>query len=277
MRTLEEACIKTNWDSFVSYLDRRVSGIQTGITALDSYLLGLGGVTVIQGDTGTNKSTLMLQIALNQLMQGHPALIIDRENGQGRLRSRLTCQLNGISETDLLVGTREQRLVWVKPVTKLPFYIYTESVSDFVILETRIKEMADLYPEKPLLLIIDSLQALVPVNEDQRVSLEKWLYWADGMKVQYDGRLTILATSEVRRAAYEVKEAIGRAKGTNAVEYKAEVLLNLKEVPDTGEIKVEVAKNRDNIKGATIKLRKVFADPNNNRSFTFCLEGADEL
>lgn len=277
MKTLQEVSISKNWDSFVHYLDRRVTGIQTGIDALDRYLLGLGGVTIIQGDTGTNKSTLLLQIALNQLIQGHPVMMLDKENGQGRLRSRLTCQINNISEVDLLVANKEQRLEWVKPVVKLPFYIYTENVKNFEVIEQRLREMSDMHEGKPMLLLIDSLQALSPTDTDQRISLEKWLYWADSMKVQYDGSLTIIATSEVRRAAYDIKESIGRAKGTNAVEYKAEVLLNLKEVKETGEIKVEVAKNRDNIKGAVIKLEKCFSDPNNNRSFIFKLRGVDSI
>jgi KaiC/GvpD/RAD55 family RecA-like ATPase len=274
MKTLEEASIKNNWDYFINYLDRRVNGVLTGIEELDAYLLGLGNVTVFQGDTGTNKSTLMLQIALHQLEQGHPVLMLDKENGQGRIRSRLTCQMNAISENDLLVADRAQRLKWVKPVMELPFFVYTESVKDFEVIEKRIEEMSRAFPTKPLMFMVDSLQALTPVTEDQRVSLEKWLYWADSMKIQYDGRLTILMTSEVRRAAYEAQEAVGRAKGTNAVEYKAEVLLNLKEMKDTGQIKVEIAKNRDNIKGGVIKLEKMFSDPSNNRSFMFKLKGS---
>lgn len=271
MRSLDEASITRNWDSFIRYLDRRTLGMQTGIKTIDQYLLGLGGVTLIQGDTSSCKSTLALQIAHHNMLKGAACLMFDRENGDGRVRSRLTCQANNISETTLMVATREERLKYVEPVTKLPMYVYTESVNTQEVVTERLAEMMDKH-KGPAILLVDSVQAMAPVDDDQRVSLEKWMYFFDALKVQCDGRLTVIVISETKRAGYGSEEGIGRGKGSNSLEFKAETLLDMQENKETGNVWLKIAKHRDGIKGARFELARVLANPANSRSFTFKME-----
>lgn len=275
MRSLKDASIKKGWKSFLAYRDRRLSGIQTGIVKIDSSLLGLGGVTVIQGETGASKSTLALQIAHHNLGLGNPVLMIDKENGEGRIRSRLICQRFGVSETDIKVAGEEKLREWAREVGSYPLYIYTESVTDFAVVKERLLEMQSAHPARPSLLLIDSLQAMSAVDDDQRINIEKWMYFFDELKVQADGQLTIIITSEKNRASYGTA-AIGGAKGSNSVEYKAETLLDLR-LSNAGNVVVKVAKNRDGAAGSEFTLEKLFASTGNLNSFTFKLGSVEGL
>jgi len=274
MRSLNESHISQNWDSFKDYLRRRLRGVLTGIEGLDKFLLGLGNIVVLQGDTGCNKSTLALQILHHNLLLGNPGIIIDKENGEGRLRSRLLCQTSKKSETTLLASSDDEILPFAARVAALPLHIYTEALRDFDAIALRVGEAFSRYPNRPLIVLIDSLQALTPVDADQRVNLEKWMYFFDELKVAHNGRLTIIITSETKRAGYGTEDGIGRGKGTNAIEFKAETLLDMRQSEREGEVELLVAKHRDGIKGARFNLEKVLADRNNNRSFVFLMKEA---
>ncbi len=272
MRKLNEAHLSSNFSKLDAYLDRRLRGVQTGIRVLDSYLLGLGGVTVFQGDTGCNKSTLALQILHYNAKAGSVGIIFDKENGEGRLHSRLLCQANKLTETDLLVSKETQRVAWRSQLGALPIYIFTEALRDFDAVERTIAEGIQKAGNKSLILLIDSLQAMTPADDDQRVSLEKWMHFLDALKVQYNGKLTVLVTSETKRAGYGNEDGIGRGKGSNAIEFKAETLLDMRDAGVPGEVVVQVAKHRDGIKGERFFLRRVLKDERDLRSFVFLME-----
>lgn len=275
MKPLKEASIKNNWKSFTAYRERRLQGVLTGIKAIDTSLLGLGGITVIQGETGSFKSTLALQIAHHNLKLGTPCLMLDRENGEGRVRSRLLCQEHNVSETDIKCAPIEQIKKWAAPVVALPLYVYTESISDFDLVRARLEEMRALHPDSPSILLVDSLQAMSAVDDDQRVNLEKWMYFFDELKVQSDGQLTVIITSEKNRASYGTQN-VGGAKGSNAVEYKAETLLDVR-LDDAGNIRLKVAKNRDGNRNQEFELTRCFSERGNANSFTFHLKSVEEL
>lgn len=276
MKDLKDVKITKNWNSFVKYKNRKIRGILSGIPVIDKYILGLTGLVCIQGSTKSNKSTLALQICHTNLRIGNPVLILDAENGEGRLRSRLLCQANNVTEVDLMAADKDTLLRYREPLMDYPLYIYTEPIMDQEVLAGRIQEAMDLHPDKPLIMLIDSIQAMYPLGEDQRVSLEKWVYFFDRLKVQYDGRLTIIVVSELNRSSYETAK-VGGAKGSNSIEYKAECLLDCRADRDSSDIWVEVLANRDGEKGARFRLEKVMKDPKNNRSFTFMLKSATDI
>jgi KaiC/GvpD/RAD55 family RecA-like ATPase len=275
VKALAEAHISKNWRAFRRYAEKKLEGIETGIPLLDRYLLGLGGLVVFQGDTGANKSTLALQAAHHNMRKGAPCLMLDWENGEGRIRSRLVCQARGISETDLLTASIEKQRELVMPVMNLPMYLYTDGVQTLEQVVERVAEMDREHNTPPsMTLLVDSLQAATPIDGDQRVNLEKWMYGLDRLKVEYNGRLTILITSETKRDGYESgANAIGRGKGTNAIEFKAETLLDMRET-EGGLVSVVVGKHRDGIKGARFELARELADESNPRSFIFKLKEA---
>ena len=94
MKLLKESRLSSKWKEYREYCLRRSVGIVSGINCLDSYLLGLGGMVNIQGETSSCKSVLGLQIVLYNLKQGVPCLMVDKENGDGRVITSLLCQTN---------------------------------------------------------------------------------------------------------------------------------------------------------------------------------------
>src|SRR5689334_1532290 len=127
MKPLSETILDKGWNGFLAYLERRLKGVATGIPELDDYLLGLGAVVLFQGETGSNKSTLALQILHHQLSLGAAAIMLDCENGQNRIRMRLMCQANRISETDIKVARTSMETLkrYRKPLVGLPLHVYT--------------------------------------------------------------------------------------------------------------------------------------------------------
>lgn len=274
MRSLEESVLRKNWKRYIAYRERKTVGIMTGLKAIDDYLLGLGGLVLIQGGTGSCKSTLALQILLHNLRLGYPAMIIDKENGLGRLWDRLLCQANQVSTTDLAVAFATDKSAmkkYLKSIIDLPLHLYDEPVRSQDVVRERVTELLA-STDKPTLLLVDSLQALDPADKDQRVSLEKWLVFLDSLKLTSDGRLTVLVTSEINRASYNENVGIDSGKGSNAVDFKAETLLDMR---DTGaNINLLVGKHRDGVKGGKFELEKVFCDPSSPLSFTYTLKAS---
>lgn len=280
--TLADTLLDRSWGDFLAYLERRLRGVATGISELDDYLLGLGSVVLIQGETGSNKSTLALQILHYQLQQGAAAIIFDYENGRNRLCSRLMCQANKVSETDVRIARTNLETLrrYRKPLAGLPLHIFTDPPSTAEEITELIDEAAALYPNKRIILLVDSVQAMPSVAEDRALSLEQRMGLFDQLKLRHEGRLTILVVSEINRAAYGQEQGLGAGKGSNSLEFKAETLFDLREDKSTGMIRLKVAKHRDGAKGAVFLLKKVMTEPDNHTSFAFLLEvaeGGDEL
>lgn len=280
MRSLEDSLLRKNWRQYLAYRERKIIGVQSGIPALDNYLLGLGGLVLIQGGTGSCKSSLSLQILHHNLRLGYPSIVIDRENGAGRMWDRLLCQANGVSSTDLAVAfaeDKEKLKTWMRKIVDLPLHLYTEPVRTQEVVRERVEELLAKDTTKPALLLVDSLQAMDSVDSDQRINLEKWLVFLDQLKLQGDGRLTIIVTSEINRASYNDSVGVGSGKGTNGIDFKSETLLDMRENVESGLIQLTVGKHRDGLKGARFNLEKVLADVSNPMSFTFQLRCTEDL
>lgn len=266
-----------HWASFLSYRSRRLTGIQTGIPALDRVLLGLSGITVLQGSPGSFKSSLALQIAGYQASLGNPALIIDRENGRERFRMRLLCQANAVSQVDVLTCEKARLKELVATVRDWPLYVETEPMRAYDQIGESLKEMERLHPGKPMLLVVDSLQAMPIIANEERISLQNWMGALDQAKLDWEGRLTTIVTSEKRRGAggeeYE-RANLSSGKGSSSVEYKGEIVLDLRRNKQSGNIIVEVMKHRDGAANVAVELQLVLSDPSNSQSCTFRLEAA---
>lgn len=274
MRALSEIRISRDWDSFLAFRERKLSGIQTGIKSLDRNLLGLSGIVIIQGAPGTNKSTLALQISQYQAGIGNPSLIIDRENGRERFRMRLLCMSNSVSQTDVLTCSQERLRELITPVIEYPIYVCTDAVTEYEEINTALKHLWERH-KKPMLLVVDSLQALPLIAEDERLSIQKWLGLFDQCKLDWEGKLTIIITSEKSRGSDNYDRAsLQSAKGSGASEYKAEMVFDLRRNKENGNVILEVIKNRDGLSGVAFELRPGLSDMNNKQSFTFRMEDA---
>lgn len=271
MKSLAKSKLSTKWPSFKTFIEKRTHGIETGIPCLDKYLLGLGGLVSIQGETSSCKSVLGLQIAHHSLQLGRPVLMIDKENGDGRVILRLICQKNLISEEEFFKTPYEKQKELCAKINDYPMHIHTETITGPEALEQRIKECALKYPV-PFLVLIDSIQAMDRIQGlTERESLERWAYFFDQMKLDLEGRATLMFISEKNRQSYGTQGA-GGGKGSNVVDYKPETILDIRYNEETDTFTVKVSKHRDGLKGAKFELRKVMSDKNSSRSFTFLLE-----
>lgn len=274
MKALSDIKLSKGWDSFLSFRERRLQGVQTGIRELDRLVLGLSGSTVIQGAPGCMKSTLALQVAHHQASLGNPVLIIDRENGLERFRMRLISQANGVSTADLLTCQKETLKTYIKAVYNLPIYICTENTTP-PDLDKALAEMWELH-KKPMLLVVDSLQAMPFIANDERMSIQSWMQALDDLKLKWQGNLVALVTSEKSRGAggdHYDKASLSSGKGSGNIEYKAEIVLDLRRSKSGEEIVCEVLKNRDGVRNVSIGLVPMLSDPSNAQSFCFKLRG----
>lgn len=275
MKTLEETKLYKNWKRLLEYREQRVLGLKIGYKCLDDYLLGLGNTVGIQADTGLNKSTLAAQIIRYNALIGIPCILIDRENGPGRIQSRLLCQHNHISETIVMSASIEQLKKYRKAIYDLPIHVHTESIGSSEILGQRIEELFKMYNSDKAILTIDSFQALDRIAKDERVSLEAWSYYFDALKLKYGGRLTIININEKKQAAYG-KDELGTGKGSNVVDYKNETILNISATKNN-QLAIKIIKNRDGITGGRFLFDRELMDHTNPRSFTFNLIPVEDI
>lgn len=201
--------------------------------------------------------------------------MLDKENGDGRVISRLLCQANLLCEDQLRDLSENDRKTASASVDGLPIHIHTEQVDSREILEERLAECWNQY-QKPFILLVDSIQAMDKLTEDQRVNLEDWVYFLDRLKVEYSGKLTILVVSEKNRMSYG-QQGVGGGKGSNVLDYKPETVLDVKWNEQSDTFTVHVSKHRDGRRGGKIDLQKVFTQQHNPRSFCFLLEELKEV
>lgn len=244
----------------------------TGISGIDKRLGGLQGITVLQGEPAACKSTLCLQIANNVATQGHPVFIIDCENGLQRLRIRTICQLNKVTQPEVLACSEEQDSLWGRQLSNLPIFSMThvpkEGAHEIVV--NYIKELYSQY-QKPVLLVADSLQSLPKLSEDPRINIDEWLKFFDSVKLMAEGLVYILITSEKKRGTYNDAFKDG-AKGSGTIEYKAEIVLDLRRNESARTIVLACTKNRDGLDNFQVDFEKVLTNPDDEASFCFLLE-----
>lgn len=271
MKPIADCSVKRKIESYRKSRLEPHRGFRTGIPELDGYLKGLGCLVNIQGDTSSCKSALALQILLyNAVRHGTPGIIVDKENGDDRLVSRLICQSNKTYEEQLATVKDNDFSQYISKLSELPLSIHSESIESTDALKEQIDACWETY-KKPMILLIDSVQAMDPLNDDPRVNIETWLYFLDRLKVTYNKRLTVIVISEKNRNSYG-GQGVGAGKGSNSLDYKPETLLDMKYDEETGLFFLKVGKHRDGLRGGMFELQKVMADPKNPRSFTFLLE-----
>lgn len=245
MKTLKDLSLlsKNGWQRYVNYHEKRVQGFSSGLGALDELLEGLTGIVGIQGAPGSCKSTLALQIAAYNASKGTPVLIVDRENGDNRFRDRLLCQVNNVELAYVKSATSEELKELYIRIAKLPIYVETSPKIDYELIKNYLVQMYEVY-KRPMLLVVDSLQALPKAREDERMALQAWLEQLDQLKLDFEGNLVILMTSEKSRGKYESasKEA---GKGTGSIEFKCEKLLDMRGLPGSNLVAIQLVKNRD--------------------------------
>lgn len=70
--------------------------ITTGVDGLDQHLVGMAGLTIVSGASGSGKSAFLLEAAIGQFKAGHSVLFISLELSAQVLGKRLKASLTGI-------------------------------------------------------------------------------------------------------------------------------------------------------------------------------------
>lgn len=268
-----------DYDAFLADIESTSRGIKTGIGAIDTQLRGLQGIVGILGGPKACKSTLALQIAMYNAKQGNPVLFVDRENGRLLMRRRIICQENGVSWNEFRRWDRIQRAkAWTR-LYEYPFMLYTGAVDEKMVQEW-LDAISKAYPNKKMVLVLDSLHKLPHRQSEIRSSIDTWLVFLDQIKLLYDERLTIVVTSEKRRGAYDVASPDG-GKESGRIEYTLEQQLDLRrEFDDEGHeegLILECTMNRHGPCSDKIRLDKICTNPTDKWSFTFKLKAPEVL
>ena len=239
-------------------------------------MLGLPPELTLQGGPGSCKSALALQIARNVAERGCPALIYDFENGKERIKARLMCQVNQRTWVEIMTGSDAEQAHWEAKVRNLPIHVTPDAPGGMEETLAGLKALAKHY-QKPVLLVVDSLQSLPKIQGDSegRTTIEYWMQYFDHLKLRGEGWLYIILVSEKKRGAYDEARMDG-GKGSNAIEYKSEVLLDMR-AGESNTVIVQCQKFRDGQKDFRIDFEKVMADVNNAGSFTYELRATEEI
>lgn len=156
----------------------------------------------------------------------------------------------------------------------MPIYVLTEPPTEPQALLGYLRALYKQY-KKPVLLVVDSLQAMPKIKDDERLNIQFWMEFLDQVKLSAEGKVYILMTSEKRRGAYDEASMDG-GKGSNAIEYKSEILLDLRKDIRTGHILLKCKKFRDGLADFQIEFKKKLADESDDQSFCFKLEETGE-
>lgn len=270
MKSLKDLSLfsKDGWKSFLSFREKRLNGFAVGIGELDKLIGGLSGIVGIQGEPGSCKSTFALQIATYNARKGVPVLIIDRENGSNRFKQRILSQLNEITQKEIYSCNEEKLKRYYMALKNMPLYVETSYAISLTQIKEYLSAIYDLH-RRPMLMVVDSLQALPKSSDDERMALQAWIEGLDQLKLDFEGDLVILMTSEKSRGRYAIasKEA---GKGTGSIEFKCEQLLDMRSFDGSNVIALRLVKNRDGVCSGDFYLSKQLATSDLN-SFVFKL------
>ena len=104
---------ETQEEEYLEILDKRIHGklvsIKTGLTGVDKNIdgLGAGDLITIFAFSGVGKTTLALQIALNNIRANKKALFFSLEMGKEQIRDRLISNLTSIAFRKIKTGELE--------------------------------------------------------------------------------------------------------------------------------------------------------------------------
>lgn len=246
---INEFHIANNWERYEEFRLKKKSGLTTGFTAIDKAIRALPGITTLVGATGLGKSYFTQNVYVRLAQRGIPVILVDKEIGFVNVRTRILCQLSGLTEPAItsgkFVGEEEKRYVKaVEEIKGLPIYYFDDLKQDQV--EEYIKE-AGRFHNRRVFLVIDSLNRLILDFENRRADIDSWITLFNNLKLKYDNKLNIWLIAEKNKA--------GEVKESNTVEYISELWLDMIPTKDKQGMMLDVKKNRNGPRGVITILQ----------------------
>jgi len=275
-KPLLEKRLGNNPAAFISYLKSEVVGIGTGLERFDACTRGLRGLVFFVGEPKSHKSTLVMQIAVHNAVQGNPVYVLDRELGLSIFQERVLCHLTERPLSAIKELSPEKLGAMLDHMREnYPFH-FDSAIPSFESLAEDIDKLMQAYPGKPVTLVVDSLQALPRVKGDVRASVDDWLLKLDQLKLTYDNRLAILLTSEKGRAHYG-QAVKGGAKESGKIEYAGSYVFDMRLNDDTESIIITCLYNRHGPSNFKVELDRIYKQAGDPWSFIFKLKEREGL
>jgi len=225
----------------------------TGITELDALLRGglpAGKLLVIGGEPGAGKTMLGAQVARHMARAGAYVVFLEPDDPGGFDTRWLMSAGASRAEVDARsphAKAEAQRLAR-EPIKVAP------ARTTLAEAEKVLGRLAERYPSRQLVLVVDSLQKVKNVedcdggdDDNPRTRVDAAVEKLKGIRQDYDA--IVIATSEVARAAYGSKQAFRNVRGlaafkeSGSIEYGATVAIVLHKGA-SGEVEAEVCKNK---------------------------------
>lgn len=256
--------IANNWEKYEEFRLKKKSGLTTGFTSIDKAIRALPGITTLVGATGLGKSYFTQNVYIELAKKGIPVLLVDKEIGFVNVRTRILCQLSGLTEPAITSGKfvgnegiRYEKAV--EELKQLPLYYFDDieqkQVEEYVLEALRLHN-------RRVFLVIDSLNRLILDFENRRADIDSWITLFNNLKLKYDNKLNIWLIAEKNKA--------GEVKESNTVEYISELWLDMIPTKDKQGMMLDVKKNRNGPRGVVTILQ-------NKLPFCYQMEEAESV
>lgn len=186
------------------------------------------------GASETGKSLLVLNAALDALKSGAVVVLADLENGRTRLTARffdlMGISLSAVARRPTGSSTKTERAVG--ELWRRFFVVEPRDVDELVESVATVRRKAG--RNHHLLVIVDSLQKLVPFKRDRRGDIDEACIRIERMK--HDERCAVILVSEVGRSASNGDDPF---KESTEIKYSADVAASL------SKSRLRIVKDRD--------------------------------
>ncbi len=239
---IEQYHIAHDWPRYEQFRLKKKTGLVSGYPEIDKAVPCLPGLTTLVGDTKLGKSYFTMNIYLNLAKKGIPVLLIDKENGSMRTRTRLICCLSGLTDAAVNSGKfiDNERELYDEAVTNLanlPIYYRDQLYKED--LEKDISEIGKTY-NKRVFVVIDSVNRLVDDFENRRGDIDSWFTIFNNIKLKYDNFVNFWVICE--------KNKEGKTKESNSIDYLSELWLEMYK-DKTGGVVLNCKAQRDGPSG----------------------------
>lgn len=242
---------------------RAIEGLETGVTSFDELIGGLNRFVLIAGQAGVGKTTLALQLALGIIdKEKIPVIYYSFEMSR---RDMLTMAVQNIhrklTRSDIVLRGRAPQPELIasgKPdpvkdsLAKLKsrygglLYILDshEGVPTTTAIREQIEQIKATHKAKDILVVIDSLQDIVPTGSNQVQS--EGQVAQELVQIQHATDATIFAISQRSKEGVKSGDGYGSVKGSVDFMHKPTTVLNM----IGGKDALRLAKERKTIEGS---------------------------
>jgi len=216
--------------------------LPTGWPRLDRALgggFGIPSLNILGAAPKSGKSTWAQIIAERHVEGGGFVYYLDLENGRRRFVRRLLCRRSRLGAAQVAVALRAHRRgvfesrdhvaswdaakCWVQKTLATGLLVEFTPPRDFAARIAAVRQRAG---ERPLLVVVDSLQKLPMRLEDRRAGVDAWMRLLE--RLRHDHEAAVLLISEIKRdpkGQYTAHEAAFKESG--GIEYSADLALTL--------------------------------------------------